>query len=85
MDRDSLQDQGILPFSGQRPTLGSGDKVGLSQLMGMPIFGLLLGFRHGSLLTLYGYHTSMRFSELHLEHPGDDLGFLGSPKALPQL
>ncbi|XP_066351390.1 uncharacterized protein [Miscanthus floridulus] len=27
----------------------------------------------------------MRFSELHLEHPIEDLGFLGTPKAHPQL
>jgi len=27
----------------------------------------------------------MRFSKLHLEHPGEDLSFLGSPEALPQL
>jgi hypothetical protein len=27
----------------------------------------------------------MRFGKLHLEHLGEDLGFLGSPKTLPQL
>ena len=85
MDRDSLQDRGILPFSSQRPSLGPGDKVGLSQLMGMPIFSLLHSFRHGSLLTFYGYRTGMRFGELHLEHPREHLGFLGSIEAPPQL
>ena len=30
VDRDPLHDQGILPFSSQRPPLGPGDKVGLS-------------------------------------------------------
>ena len=41
VDRDSLQDRGILPFSSQRPPLSPGDKVGLTQLMDMPIFSLL--------------------------------------------
>ena len=27
----------------------------------------------------------MRFGKLHLEHRGEDLGFLGSTEALPQL
>ena len=84
-DRDSLNDQGILLFSSQRPPLGPGDKVGLSQLMGMPIFSLLQGFRHGSLTTFCGCHIGVRLSELHFEHPREDLGFLGPPKALPQL
>ena len=83
MDRDSLHDQGILPFSSQRPPLGPGGKVDLSQLMGVPIFSLLQSFQHGSLPTLCGYRTGMRFGKLHLEHPGEDLSILGSPEALP--
>ena len=31
--------------------------------MGMPIFGLLLGFRHGNFMTLYGYHTLVGVDE----------------------
>ena len=53
--------------------------------MGMLIFNRLWGFQHGSLSTLYGYRIGMRFSKLHLEPPGEDLGFLGSLEALPQL
>ena len=82
MDRDSLHDQGILPFGSQRPTLGPSDQIGFSQLMTMLIFSLLQCFQHGSLLTLRGYRTVMHFGELHLEHPREDLGFLGSPEAL---
>ena len=52
--------------------------------MGMPIFSLLQGFRHGSLLALSSYSSGMRFGELHLEHPGEDLGFLRSTEADPQ-
>ena len=84
MDRDPLQDQGILPFSSQRPSLGPSDKIGLTQLMDKPIFSLLQSFRHGSLLAPSSYSTGMRFSELHLEHPGEDLGLLGSTEADPQ-
>ena len=85
MDRDSLQDQGVLPFYGKQPTLGPCDKIGILQLLGVPIFGLLQGFRHGSLMTFCDYHIGMRFSELHLEHPREDLGFLGSAEVHPQL
>ena len=85
MERDSLHDQGILSFGSQCPPLDPGDKIGLSQLMDMPIFSLLQSFRHGSLLTLCGYRTGMRFGKLHLEHPGEHLGFLDSLEALPQL
>ena len=76
MDRNSFQDRGILPFSSQRPPLGHGDKIGLPQLKDMPIFSLLQGFRQGSLLALSSCSTGMPFSELHLEHPVEDLGFL---------
>ena len=53
--------------------------------MDMPIFSLLQSFQHDSLLTLNGCCTGMCFGKLHLEHLGEDLGFLGSPEALPQL
>ena len=53
--------------------------------MNMPIFSLLQSFQHGSLSTLSGRCTGMRFDKLHLEHPGEDLGLLGSAEALPQL
>ena len=52
--------------------------------MDMPIFSLLRSFRHGSLPALSSYSTGMCFGELHLEHLGEDLGFLGSPEADPQ-
>ena len=84
MDRDPFQDQGILPFSSQRPLLGPGDKIGLTQLMDMPVFSLFQSFRHGSLPALSSCSTGMRFGELHLEHPVEDLGFLGSMEAAPQ-
>ena len=83
VDKDSLHDQGILPFSSQRPSLGPGDLVGLPQLMGMSIFSLLRSFRHGSLPALSSYSTGMCFGELHLEHLGEDLGFLGSMEIDP--
>ena len=63
--------------------LSPSDKVGLSQLMGMPIFSLLQSFQHRSLMTLCGCRTDMHFGKLHLEHPGEDLGFLGWPEAFP--
>ena len=56
-----------------------------NQPMGMSIFSLFQSFRHGSLPTLSGCRTGMRFGKLHLEHPREDLEFLGSPEALPQL
>ena len=59
--------------------------MGLTQRMDMPIFSLLQGFRHGSFSALNSCSTSMRFGELHLEHPIEDLGFLGASKARPQL
>ena len=62
-----------------------GDKVGLLQLMGMPIFSLLQGFRHGSLPALSSCSTGMRFGKLHLEHPVEDLGFIDALKVRPQL
>ena len=85
MDRDSLQDQGVLPFYGKRPMLGPCDKIGILQLLGVPIFSLLQGFRHGSLTTFCGCHIGVRLSELHFEHPRKDLDFLSSAEALPQL
>jgi hypothetical protein len=51
----------------------------------MSIFVHLEGFRHGSLLTLGSCHIGVGFSKLHFEHPGEDLGFLSSAEALPQL
>ena len=53
--------------------------------MDMPIFSLLQRFLHGSLSALSSCSAGMRFGELHLEHPVEDLGFLGAPKARPQL
>jgi hypothetical protein len=85
MDRDSLQDQGFLPFRGQHPTLGPGDEIGILQLLSMSLFIHLECFRHGSLSTLCGCHIGVRFSKLHFEHPGEDLGFLSSAETLPQL
>ena len=84
MDRDPFQDRGILPFSSQRPSLGPGDKIGRTQLMNMSVFSLLQSFRHGSLSALSSCSTGMRFGELHLEHPIEDLGFLSSMEAAPQ-
>ena len=52
--------------------------------MDMLIFSLLQGFRHGSLSALRSCSTGMRFSELHLEHPVEDLSFLGSTEVDPQ-
>jgi hypothetical protein len=49
----------------------------------MSIFVHLEGFRHGSLSTFYGCHIGVRFS--NLEHPNEDLGFVGPVKALLQL
>ena len=83
VDRDPIQDQGILPFSSQRPPLGPGDKIGHTQLMNISIFSLLQGFLHGNLSALSSCSAGMRFSELHLKHPVEDLGFLGEPKARP--
>jgi hypothetical protein len=51
----------------------------------MWIFVHLEGFRHGSLSTFYGCHIGVGFGKLHFEHPGEDLGFLSSAEALPQL
>ena len=84
MDRDPLQDRGILPFINQCPPLGPSEQIGLTQLMDMPIFRLLQGFRHGGLSAISSCSTGMRFDELHLEHPGEGLGFLGSTEADPQ-
>jgi len=36
-------------------------------------------------MTFCGCHIGVRLSELHFEHPREDLGFLGSSEALPQL
>ena len=83
MDRDSFQDRGILPFSSQRPSSGPGDKIGRTQLMNMPIFSLLQSFLHGSLSALSSGSAGMRFGELHLEHPIEDLSFPEAPKARP--
>jgi hypothetical protein len=33
---------------GKHPSLGFGDKVGIPQLLGMAIFGILQGFSDGS-------------------------------------
>jgi hypothetical protein len=85
MDRNSLQDQGFLPFRGQRPTLGPSDEIGILQLLGMSLFIHLECFRHGSLSTLCGRHIGVGFSKLHFEHPGEDLGFLSSAEIAPQL
>jgi hypothetical protein len=51
----------------------------------MSIFVHLEGFRQGSLSTFCGCHIGMRFSKLHFEHPREDLGFISSAEALPQL
>jgi len=82
--RDPFQDWGILPFSSQRPLLGPGDKIGLPQLMDMPIFSLLQSFGHGSLPALSSCSIGMRLGELHLEDSGEDLSFLRPPEADPQ-
>ena len=52
--------------------------------MNMLVFSLLQSFRHCSLLALSSYSTGMRFGELHLEHPVEDLGFLRLSEAYPQ-
>ena len=83
MDRNSFQDRGILPFSSQRPSPGPGDKIGRTQLMNMPIFSHLQSFLHGSLSAFSNCSAGMRFGELHLEHPVEDLGFLGSTEVDP--
>jgi hypothetical protein len=53
--------------------------------LGMSLLIHLECFRHGSLSTLCGCHIGVRFSKLHFEHPGEDLGFLSSVKTLSQL
>ena len=52
--------------------------------MDMLIFSLLQGFQHGSLPALSGCSTGMRFGKLHLEHLGEDLGFLDPLEGDPQ-
>jgi hypothetical protein len=44
-----------------------------------------MGFRQGSLSTFCICQAGVCFSKLHFKHPGEDLGFLSSAKALPQL
>ena len=51
--------------------------------MNMPIFGFLQSFLHGSLSALSSCSAGMHVGELHLEHPVEDLSFLGAPKARP--
>jgi hypothetical protein len=65
--------------------LGPCGKIGILQLLGMSIFIHLDGFCHGSLLTLHGCNIGMGFSKLHFKYPREDLGFLNSVEALPQL
>ena len=65
--------------------LGSGEEVGVLQLLGVAVFGFLLGFDDGSLAALGDGCLGLCFGELHVELPGKDLGFFGSVDALPQL
>ena len=39
VDDDSFQNQGLLLVRGEHPSLGSGDEVGIPQLLGVAIFG----------------------------------------------
>jgi hypothetical protein len=69
---------------GEHPSLGSGDEVGVLQLLGVSIFGYLQGFSNGSLAAFCGGCSGMHFGELHVL-PSIDLGFFSSMDALPQL
>ena len=70
---------------GKHPLLGSGDEVGIPQLLGVEIFDSLQGFGDGSLTVFYGGCSGLGFVELHVELPSIDLNFFGSVDAFPQL
>jgi hypothetical protein len=62
---------------GKHPSLGSGDEVGVLQLLGVVVFNFLQGFGNGSLTAFCSGCSGLCFSELHVELPGVDLGLLG--------
>jgi hypothetical protein len=70
---------------GEHPSLGSGDEVGVLQLLGVSVFSDLQDFGNGSLTTFYSGCSGMRLGKLHVELPSVDLGFFGSVDAIPQL
>ena len=69
---------------GKHPLLGSGDELGVLQLLGMAVFGFLQGFGNSSLVAFCDGCLGMRFGELHVELSGVDLGFFNTVDALPQ-
>ena len=51
--------------------------------MDVLIFSLPQSFLHDNLSALSSRSAGMRFGKLHLEHPVEDLGLPGAPKARP--